>query len=79
MTVGEMNYNLSLLLEKNNLEVTQQPYDLQMAEADSKLVLSMSLNVSNRKFYIYIYICTEFNASRHNNHTKQFVFIDLEV
>lgn len=56
MTVGEMNYNLSLLLEKNNLEVTQQPYDLQMAEADSKLVLSMSLNVSNRKFYIYIYV-----------------------
>lgn len=49
-----MNYNLSLLLEKNNLEVTQQPYDLQMAEADSKLVLSMSLNVSNRKLYIYV-------------------------
>ncbi|XP_072755083.1 extended synaptotagmin-2 isoform X1 [Anoplolepis gracilipes] len=45
MTVGEMSYNLSLLLEKNNLEVTQQPYDLQMAEADSKLVLSMSLNI----------------------------------
>ncbi|CAL1674860.1 unnamed protein product [Lasius platythorax] len=43
--VGEMNYNLSLLLEKNNLEVTQQPYDLQMAETDSKLVLSMSLNI----------------------------------
>lgn len=45
MTVGEMNYNLSLLLGKNNLEVMQQPYDLQMAEADSKLVLSMSLNI----------------------------------
>lgn len=45
MVVGEMNYNISLLLEKNNLEVTQQPYDLQMAEADSKLVLSMSLNI----------------------------------
>jgi len=46
MTVGEMSYNFSLLLEKNNLEVTQQPYDLQKAEADSKLVLSMSLNVT---------------------------------
>lgn len=49
-----MSYNLSLLLEKNNLEITQQPYDLQMAEADSKLVLSMSLNVSNRKPYMYV-------------------------
>ncbi|XP_012535565.2 extended synaptotagmin-2 isoform X2 [Monomorium pharaonis] len=45
MIVGEISYNLSLLLEKNNLEVTQQPYDLQKAEADSKLVLSMSLNI----------------------------------
>lgn len=52
MTVGEMSYNISLLLEKNNLEVTQQPYDLQKAEADSKLVLSMSLNVNNWKFYM---------------------------
>lgn len=54
MTVGEMSYNLSLLLEKNNLELTQQPYNLQMAETDSKLVLSMSLNVNNRKFCIYV-------------------------
>jgi len=46
-----MSYNLSLLLEKNNLEVTQQPYDLQMAEVDSKLVLSMSLNVNIRDFF----------------------------
>ncbi|XP_070155896.1 extended synaptotagmin-2 isoform X2 [Polyergus mexicanus] len=45
ITVGETSYNLSLLLKKNNLEITQQPYDLQMAEADSKLVLSMSLNI----------------------------------
>lgn len=48
MTVGEMSYNLSLLLEKNNLEVAQQPYNLQKAEADSKLVMSISLNVGNR-------------------------------
>ncbi|KAG5347734.1 ESYT2 protein, partial [Acromyrmex charruanus] len=45
ITVGEMSYNLSLLLEKNNLEVMQQPYDLQKAEVDSKLVLSMTLNI----------------------------------
>ncbi|XP_032679722.1 extended synaptotagmin-3 isoform X1 [Odontomachus brunneus] len=45
MSVGEMNYNLFLLLEKNNLQVDQQPYDLQMAAADSKLVMSMSLNI----------------------------------
>ncbi|XP_025992843.2 extended synaptotagmin-2 isoform X2 [Solenopsis invicta] len=43
--VGEMSYNLSLLLEKHNLEVSQQPYDLQKAGADSKLVLSLSLNI----------------------------------
>ncbi|XP_043486063.1 extended synaptotagmin-2 isoform X2 [Polistes fuscatus] len=45
MTVGEMSYKISLLTEKDNLEVTQQPFDLQMAEADSKLVLSMSLSI----------------------------------
>ncbi|KYM99145.1 Extended synaptotagmin-2 [Cyphomyrmex costatus] len=45
MTVGEMSYNLSLLLEKSNLEVMQQPYDLQKAEVESKLVLSMALNI----------------------------------
>ncbi|XP_076234600.1 extended synaptotagmin-like protein 2 isoform X2 [Calliopsis andreniformis] len=45
MIVGEMSYNISLLLVQNNLEITQQPYDLQMAEADSKLILSMSLNI----------------------------------
>lgn len=40
-----MNYNISLLLTQNNLEISQQPYDLQMAEVDSKLILSMSLSV----------------------------------
>ncbi|XP_018315967.1 extended synaptotagmin-2 isoform X2 [Mycetomoellerius zeteki] len=45
MTVGEMSYNLSLLLEKSDLKVMQQPYDLQKAEVDSKLVLSMTLNI----------------------------------
>ncbi|XP_033205710.1 extended synaptotagmin-like protein 2 isoform X2 [Bombus vancouverensis nearcticus] len=43
--VGEMSHNISLLLKQNNLEITQQPYDLQMAEVDSKLILSMSLNI----------------------------------
>ncbi|XP_076165334.1 extended synaptotagmin-like protein 2 isoform X2 [Ptiloglossa arizonensis] len=45
LVVGEMSYNISLLLGQNNLEITQQPYDLQMAEADSKLILSMSLSI----------------------------------
>lgn len=45
LIVGEMNYNISLLLTQNNLEISQQPYDLQMAEVDSKLILSMSLSV----------------------------------
>lgn len=45
--VGEMSYKISSLIEKDNLEVAQQPYDLQMAETDSKLVLSMSLSVCN--------------------------------
>ncbi|KAG6799268.1 extended synaptotagmin-1 isoform X1 [Apis mellifera caucasica] len=45
LIVGEMNYNISLLLTQNNLEISQQPYDLQMAEVDSKLILSMSLSI----------------------------------
>ena len=45
LIIGEMSYNISLLLKQNNLEIPQQPYDLQMAEADSKLILSMSLNI----------------------------------
>ncbi|XP_046825814.1 extended synaptotagmin-1 isoform X1 [Vespa crabro] len=45
MIIGEMSYKISLLIEKDNLEVGQQPYDLQMAETDSKLVLSMSLSI----------------------------------
>ncbi|XP_076379275.1 extended synaptotagmin-like protein 2 isoform X1 [Megalopta genalis] len=45
LVVGEMNYNISLLLKENNLEITQQPHDLQMAESDSKLILSMSLSI----------------------------------
>ncbi|XP_017883151.1 extended synaptotagmin-2 isoform X3 [Ceratina calcarata] len=45
LIVGEMSYNISLLFKQNNLEISQQPYDLQMAEADSKLILSMSLNI----------------------------------
>lgn len=43
--VGEMSYKISLLMNKDNLEIAQQPYDLQMADTDSKLVLSMSLNI----------------------------------
>lgn len=53
-----MSYNLSLLLEKNNLQVTQQPYDLQMAAADSKLITSMSLSVSA------IFVHARFQAPR---------------
>ncbi|XP_076667035.1 extended synaptotagmin-like protein 2 isoform X2 [Andrena cerasifolii] len=45
LVVGELSYNISLLLGQNNFEIAQQPYDLQMAEADSKLILSMSLNI----------------------------------
>ena len=45
LIVGELSYNISLLLGQNNFEIAQQPYDLQMAEADSKLILSMSLNI----------------------------------
>ncbi|KAG7202803.1 hypothetical protein KM043_009963 [Ampulex compressa] len=45
MVVGEMDYNISLLLESHNLEIMQQPYDLDMADVDSKLVLSMSLSI----------------------------------
>lgn len=56
--MGEMNYNISLLLIQNNLEISQQPYDLQMAEVDSKLILSMSLSVWNyiKLFFIHFFI-----------------------
>lgn len=45
LIIGEMSYNISLLLKENNLELALQPFDLQMAEADSKLILSMSLSI----------------------------------
>ncbi|XP_012275469.1 extended synaptotagmin-1 [Orussus abietinus] len=43
--IGTMSYNLSLVMRKDNLEVTQQPYNLQDAQSKSKLVLSMMLRI----------------------------------
>ncbi|XP_043276643.1 extended synaptotagmin-2 isoform X2 [Venturia canescens] len=45
MNVGTMSYNLVSLLKKKDMEDMQQPYDLQSAGPDSKLVLSMSLRI----------------------------------
>lgn len=56
-----MSHNISLLLKQNNLEITQQPYDLQMAEVDSKLILSMSLNVQTPwTFYIDTFVSNKY-------------------
>ena len=46
MIVGTLTYSLAPLLSKKDMQDMQQPYDLQDAGTDSKLVLSMSLRVS---------------------------------
>ncbi|XP_015602160.1 extended synaptotagmin-2 isoform X2 [Cephus cinctus] len=43
--IGVMSFNLSLLLDKENLEIIQQPYTLQHASEEAKLVLSMALRI----------------------------------
>ena len=45
MKVGSLNYNLSSLMEKNNLEIKHEPFDLEEAGRESKIILSMVLKV----------------------------------
>lgn len=43
--IGLLAYTLSTLMTKPNLEESQQPYDLQGAGVDSKLIMSMILRI----------------------------------
>ncbi|XP_012262341.2 extended synaptotagmin-3 isoform X2 [Athalia rosae] len=44
-TVGVLSYPLTSLMEKENLEVSRQPFNLKQAQADSKIILSMTLRI----------------------------------
>ena len=43
--IGCFDYNLSGLLSKENLTIDSEPFTLQRAGPDSKIILSMSLKV----------------------------------
>ncbi|KAG8034618.1 hypothetical protein G9C98_007694 [Cotesia typhae] len=43
--VGTLTYSISILMTKLNLEDMQHPYDLQNADPESKVIMSMSLHV----------------------------------
>ncbi|XP_044743931.1 extended synaptotagmin-2-A isoform X2 [Chrysoperla carnea] len=43
--VGEMEYNLSTLLSKENLEIVKQPLTLHSSGPDSKIVIAMKLHL----------------------------------
>ena len=43
--LGRLVYNLSALLEKNNLEIVSQPFQLQKSGPESKILMSLSLRI----------------------------------
>ncbi|XP_044595358.1 extended synaptotagmin-2 isoform X1 [Cotesia glomerata] len=43
--VGTLTYSISMLMTKLNLEDMQHPYDLQNADPESKVIMSMSLHL----------------------------------
>ncbi|XP_066603635.1 extended synaptotagmin-2 isoform X2 [Prorops nasuta] len=45
LIVGEMHFNITTLMEKKNLEIARQPYDLQKADRESRIVMSLSLSI----------------------------------
>ncbi|XP_046754008.1 extended synaptotagmin-2 isoform X3 [Diprion similis] len=45
MNVGTLSYHLTSLMEKENLEISQQPFNLAHAQADSRIILSMRLRI----------------------------------
>ncbi|XP_033227436.1 extended synaptotagmin-1 isoform X2 [Belonocnema kinseyi] len=44
-TVGTMSYNISTLMGRPNLELKQEPFDLEEAGGESKLIISMVLKI----------------------------------
>lgn len=57
-SLGVLTYNLSNLMEKKNLEDKQQPFNLQDAPPESKVVLSMTLRVRITQFHENIFYFT---------------------
>ncbi|XP_049278845.1 extended synaptotagmin-2 isoform X1 [Anopheles funestus] len=47
-TIGSLTYILSALMEKKNLEIMSQPFQLQKSGPESKIVMSLSLRVLKR-------------------------------
>ncbi|XP_053670998.1 extended synaptotagmin-2 isoform X2 [Anopheles nili] len=47
-TIGSLTYILSALMEKKNLEIMSQPFQLQKSGPESKLIMSLSLRVLKR-------------------------------
>uniref|UniRef100_A0A182N5H2 Uncharacterized protein n=1 Tax=Anopheles dirus TaxID=7168 RepID=A0A182N5H2_9DIPT len=47
-TIGTLTYILSALMEKKNLEIMSQPFQLQKSGPESKLIMSLSLRVLKR-------------------------------
>ncbi|XP_046414183.1 extended synaptotagmin-2 isoform X1 [Neodiprion fabricii] len=45
MNIGTLSYHLTSLMDKKNLEISQQPFNLQHAQADSRIILSMRLKI----------------------------------
>ncbi|XP_058061694.1 extended synaptotagmin-2 isoform X3 [Anopheles bellator] len=47
-TIGTLIYILSALMEKKNLEIMSQPFQLQKSGAESKILMSLSLRILKR-------------------------------
>ncbi|XP_035891370.1 extended synaptotagmin-2 isoform X3 [Anopheles stephensi] len=47
-TIGQLTYILSALMEKKNLEIMSQPFQLQKSGPESKILMSLSLRVLKR-------------------------------
>ncbi|XP_053661030.1 extended synaptotagmin-2 isoform X2 [Anopheles marshallii] len=47
-TIGMLTYILSALMEKKNLEIMSQPFQLQKSGPESKIVMSLSLRILKR-------------------------------
>lgn len=58
--LGEVNYNLSLLSNKNELQVLKEPVRLYNGNSESKLVWSLHLKVSIKQLVFTDQICCNF-------------------
>lgn len=54
--IGRLDYTLEQLLEKKDLEISSEPFTLQKAGSDSKIILSMQLRVSIHLVFLMFYL-----------------------